>query len=600
MLTTKPRPLLASILIALSAMVPQLGSAATWADPAKVLRFAMPTDINGLDPVATNDGYSNTVQREIFDGLYDWDYLQRPYRLVPSVAQGMPEISPDGKTWTIRLKHGIFFADDPVFAGRKRELTATDFVYSWKRNVDPRLRSPWASLLEGKFVGLEAAVARAKATGRFDYDADIAGLRANDRYTLQIQLVEPDYTFLATLGAARLRAVAREVIEKYADASGRVMDHPVGTGPYRLKDWQRGRKLLLEANPGFREVHFPPAPATADAMTRSMATAMKDKRLPQIGVVEVEVVEESNPRLLMFSKGELDLVDVPSDLAPKMIDRAGHLLPEYSSRGVQLHSGMELGVTFAYFNMEDPVVGGYTPEHIALRRAICSAYDVGDEIRVLRNGRGIPATQPLSPELNGHVHGFKGFAPYDPALARALLDKFGYRHHDGYRTLPDGRPLVLHMASDPSAISRQYNELWQRSLKAVGIKVEFDVQRFQDMLKAALAGQLQMARFYDFGNTADDIMQDFYGPNVGASGNIARFSNAQFDALYVQTRRVSEGVERDKLYEEMTTLLAVYSPWCLDAFRLSDTVVAPQMRGYVKSAHYTYPPWEYLDIEMGR
>ena len=160
-------------------------------------------------------------------------------------------------------------------------------------------------------MGLDAAVARAKATGRFDYDADIAGLRAIDRYTMQIELVEPDYTFLTSLDYPALRAVAREVIQKYSDSSGRVMDHPVGTGPYRLKDWQRGRKVLLEANPGFREEHFPSAPATADVATKAMAAAMKDKRIPQIGVVDVEVVEESNPRLLMFSKGELDLIDIP-------------------------------------------------------------------------------------------------------------------------------------------------------------------------------------------------------------------------------------------------------------------------------------------------
>lgn len=598
--TTKLRPALALILIALSAIVPHIGSAATWADPAKVLRVALPSDITGLDPAAAGDLYSTAVEREIFDALYIWDYLERPYRFVPSVALGMPEISSDGRTWTIRLKRGIFFADDPAFAGKRRELTAADFVYSWKRVVDPRVRSPQLQLLEGKLVGLDAAVAKAKATGHFDYDADIVGLRAIDRYTLQVQLVEPDYTLLTNLNRVPLRAVAREVVEKYSDASGRVMDHPVGTGPYRLKDWQRGRKVLLEANPGFREQHFPLAPATADATSKSIVAAMKDKRIPQIGVVDIEVVEESNPRLLMFSAGELDLIDVPVDLAPKMIDGTGHLLPEYLSRGVELQRGMELSITFAYFNMENPVVGGYTPEHVALRRAICSAYNIADEIRVVRNGQGEPATQPLPPDIPGHVHGFKGFAPYDPAVARALLDKFGYRDREGggYRTLPDGKPLVLHMATDPSAVYRQYDELWQRSLNAVGIKVEFQVLKFPERLKAAYAGQLQMAGFGDNADAADGLMEDLYGPNAGGQ-NLARFRNAEFDALYLQTRRVSEEAERDKLYEKMTTLLAAYSPWCVQAFRISNTAVAPRIRGYKKNAHYLIPPWEYLDIENG-
>jgi oligopeptide transport system substrate-binding protein len=598
--TTKLRSVLAAILIALAA-VPGVGSAATWADPAKVLRVALPSDITGLDPAAVGDAYSNQIVTEIFDALYHWDYLQRPYRFVPSAAVGMPEISSDGRTWTIRLRRGIFFADDPVFEGKRRELTAADFVYAWKRSVDPRVRSPTAFLLDGKVVGLDAAVARAKATGHFDYDADIAGLRAIDRYTMQIQLVEPDYTLLTSLDYPALMAVAREVIEKYSDASGRVMDHPVGSGPYRLKDWQRGRRVVLEANPGFREEHFPPVPAAADATTRAMAVAMKDKRMPQIGVVDVEVVEESNPRLLMFSGGELDLLDIPASLAPKMIDGTGHLLPEYGSRGVELQRGMELALRYTYFNMEDPVVGGYTPERVALRRGVCSAYNVSDEIRVVMNGQGEPSSQPIPPDLAGHVRGFKGFAQYDPALARALLDKFGYRDRDGggYRALPDGKPLVLHMATDPSAVFRQYDELWQRSLNAVGIKIEFQVQKFQDKLKAAYAGQLQMAILGYTADTANDFMALFYGPNAGAEGNLARFRNAEFDALYVHSRQVPEGVERDKLYEKMTTLLAVYSPWCVEAYSMSNTVVAPRIRGYKKNAHYAFPRLQYLDIENG-
>ena len=600
-LTKKLRPVLASILIALSAIAPEVGWAATWADPAKVLRIALPADITGLDPAAVGDAYSGQVVTEIFDALYHWDYLERPYRFVPSVAIALPDISPDGRTWTIRLKRGIFFADDPVFAGKRRELTAADFVYAWKRSVDPRVRSPTAFLLEGKLVGLDAAVARAKATGGFDYDADIAGLRAIDRYTIQIQLVEPDYTLLTSLDYPALMAVAREVIEKYSDASGRVMDHPVGSGPYRLKDWQRGRRIVLEANPGFRDEHFPPVPATADEATKTMAAPMKDKRVPQIGVVDVEVVEESNPRLLMFSGGELDLIDVPADLAPKMIDGTGHLLPEYLSRGVELQRGMGLGIRYTYFNMEDPVVGGYAPERVALRRAVCSAYNVSDEIRVVLNGQGEPANQPIPPDLAGHVRGFKGFTQYDPAVARALLDKLGYRDREGggYRASPDGKPLLLHIATDPSAVFRQYDELWQRSLNAVGIKVDFQVQRFQDRLKAAYAGQLQMAILGYAADTANDFMALFYGPNAGAEGNLTRFHNAEFDALYVQSRQIPEGVDRDKLYEKMTALLAIYSPWCLETYAMSNTVVAPRIRGYKKNAHYGFPRLQYLDIEIG-
>ncbi|MDQ2961690.1 MAG: ABC transporter substrate-binding protein [Pseudomonadota bacterium] len=249
-----------ALFAAIVASIAPQGGAADWADPAKVLRIAFPTDVSGLDPAGTQETYASLVEQRIFDALYVWDYLARPYRFVPSIATGMPEISADGRAWTIRTRPGIYFGDDPAFAGNKRELTAADFVYAWKRIVDPRVRSPNSDLLEHKIVGLDDAVAKAKSSGRFDYDAEIQGLRAADRYTLKLELIEPDYTFLQILDSAALRAVAREVIEKYADSSGRAMHHPVGTGPYRLKEWQPGHRIILEANSGYREERFPLCP----------------------------------------------------------------------------------------------------------------------------------------------------------------------------------------------------------------------------------------------------------------------------------------------------------------------------------------------------
>ena len=593
------------VLVPLFAMIvasiaPQ-GMAADWADPAKVLRIAFPTDVSGLDPAGTQETYASLVEQKIFDALYVWDYLARPYRFVPSIATGMPEISADGRVWTIRIRPGIYFADDPAFAGKKRELTAADFVYAWKRIVDPRVRSPNSDLLEHKIAGLDAAVAKAKSSNRFDYDAEIQGLRAADRYTLKLELIEPDYTFFELLDSAALRAVAREVVEKYADSSGRAMQHPVGTGPYRVREWQAGHRIILEANPGYRDERFPPAPANADAAIKAVADSMKGKRLPQIGRIEITIIEETNPRLLMFNAGQLDLLDVPGDVAPKMIDSRGNLLPEFATRGIRLERATELAVTFSYFNMEDPVVGGYSSEKIALRRAICSAYNVPDEIRVIRNGQALPATQPIPPDVEGHVPGYKGLSPYDPATARALLDKFGYRDRDGdgFRELPDGRPLIIHQSTLVGAVYRQYDDLWLRNMREIGIRMDFRVQTLPEAAKAAHAGQIQFAGFGWSGDIADDFMRLFYGPYAGA-GNLSRFRNAEYDALYDKSRRTADTAERHKVYEAMTKVVSAQAPWCTNAYRISNTVVAPQIRGYRKNVHYFLTPWEYLDIDTAQ
>src|SRR5207249_455579 len=210
-------------------LVAALQQPAVGADPAKVLRVSFPIAETGFDPQAAGDAYSNYVNRAIFDALYMYDFLARPYRIVPNTA-ALPDISPDGKTWIVKVKHGIYFADDPAFKGKKRELVAADYVYAWKRVLDPRMRSISNQVFDGKLVGADRIVAKAKVTGKFDYDAPMEGLQAIDRYTIRIKLNFPSYVLLSDLTTAATAAIAREVVQAYGDASGWVMANPVGTG----------------------------------------------------------------------------------------------------------------------------------------------------------------------------------------------------------------------------------------------------------------------------------------------------------------------------------------------------------------------------------
>ncbi|HET7135810.1 MAG TPA: ABC transporter substrate-binding protein, partial [Casimicrobiaceae bacterium] len=231
----------------------------------KTLRVAFPIAETGFDPQAAGDAYSNYVNRAIFDPLYRYDYLARPFRIVPNTATALPQVSDEGRTWIIHVRKGIDFADDPAFQGARRELTADDYVYAIKRILDPNMRSNSLQMVDGRFVGTDAVVAKAKETGRFDYDAPIEGLQAIDRYTLRFKLVFADYELLSNLTTTATSAVAREVIEANADASGWAMGHPVGTGAYRLADWRRGQRIVLEANPGYRDERYPTPQSPADA-----------------------------------------------------------------------------------------------------------------------------------------------------------------------------------------------------------------------------------------------------------------------------------------------------------------------------------------------
>ena len=576
-----------------------LSLGATAADMSKTLRVSFPVAETGFDPAPAGDIYSAYVNRAIFDPPYKYDYLARPYRIVPNTAMGMPDVTPDGKTWTIKIKPGIYFADDPAFNGKKRELVAADYVYSWKRIIDPKMRSNNIQVFDGKIVGADAVVSHAKETGKFDYDAPMEGLQAADRYTIRLKLNFPSYELMADLTTSPCAAVAREVIEKYGDENGWTMANPVGTGPYRLKEWRRGQKIVLEANPGYRDETFPESSAPED---RPLMAKMRGKKLPIIGRIEISIIEESNPRLLAFQNGELDYLTVPADLTTKVLGTDNKLKPEFAKQGITLARGVQPSITYTYFNMEDPVVGGYTKDKIALRRAIGMAYNVDEEIRILRQGQGEPATQPIPPNVGGHDPKLRGAAMYDPAGAKALLDKFGYvdKDGDGWRDLPDGKPLKLSIGSDPSALSRQYDELWQRSLNAVGIRAEFVKQKWPDLLKMARYGQLQM---WFLGNISTipegfGFMSLLYGPHSGF-GNLARFNLPEFNRLYEQAQKLPDSPERSQLFRKMSELVNAYAPWKLNAYRYENIVVQPWVLGY-KHTVFDWHPWKYYDIDLQR
>ncbi|MEP7206250.1 MAG: ABC transporter substrate-binding protein [Casimicrobiaceae bacterium] len=588
-----------SLVVAAVAVAAAGSGARAQGEPPKVLRVAFPVAETGFDPQAAGDIYSNAVNREIFDTLYRYDYLARPHRLVPNVAAGMPEISADGKTWIIRVRPGIEFADDPVWKGQRRELVAADFVYAWKRVLDPRMRSIALQIFEGRIAGAEPVLAKAKETGKLDYDAAMEGLTAPDRYTIRIKLNFADYELLANLTQANTAAVAREVIEAYADGSGWAMANPVGTGAYRLKEWRRGQKIVLEANPGFRDQRYPDSSDPAD---KAFIGGLRGRKLPLVPRIEISIIEESNPRWLAFEQRELDYVSVPSDLVGNVLDPGNLLKPRLAKLGMTLQRGIEPAITYEYFNMDDPVVGGYAPERVALRRAIGMAYNIDEEVRVLRQGQAVPATQVIPPGMSGHNPKFDGHTPYEPAAAKALLDKFGFvdRDKDGWREQPDGSPLVLKIASSTSALERQYDELWQRSLKAVGLKSEFIKQKWPDLLKMARLSQLQM---WSLGNIATSVegfqfMGLLYGGHAGFS-NIARFKLPEFDRLYEQARGMPDGAERTRLIDRMSELVSVYAPWKLAAFRYGNVAVQPWVIGY-KYNGYQAHPFRYLDIDPKR
>ena len=592
------------VLTALAAIF--LVTAVDAADMRKVVRTASPSAESKLDPQAESDEMSGSINDQIFDSLLEYDYLARPAKLKARAAAALPEASADGTTFTIRIKRGVYFTPDPAFRGARRELVAQDYVYSIKRLLDPRLTSQWLFLVEGKIRGADALMAEAKKTQRFDYDRPIEGLVALDRYTLRIRLNNTDFGFPYVLALPATAAVAREVREYYGDD---FHAHPVGTGPYFLKEWVRGSRVVLEANPDFREETFE-SEGGDDAYSKEIAANLRGKRIPIVGRIEIYVIEEAQPRWLSFLNGEHDYIrPLPEEFA-QIAMPGGALAPNLRKKGLRTTPDEIAYTTYTTFNLQPEIdgrrndVGGYSPERVALRRAIAMAFRIDEQIAILDKHQSTRAYSPLPPAVAGYDPKFVSpTLEYNPPKAKALLDMFGFvdRDGDGYRENPDGSPLSFEHASIPTVRERQRNELWKKSMDDIGVRVTFGkVEKLPELRKQAQLGKVQS---FSYGWIADypdgeNFLQLFWKASIGQT-NYAMFDLPEYNALYEKAKLLPDGPGRNSLYERMVKLILVYVPWMVETYKAQNIVMQPWLLNFKKHP-FSHEPWRYLDIDLSR
>jgi ABC-type transport system substrate-binding protein len=575
------------------------------AAPKKVLRYAFEVAETSLDPVKVNDLYSRILTPHIFEGLYHYDHLARPIKMQPLTADGMPQPSADFRVWTVKVKPGIYFADDPAFKGPdgkkiRRELVAQDYVYSFKRFADPANKSPvWTGLETDRLIGLNELRDEAlKQNKRFDYDREIDGVRALDRYTLRFTLTAPRPRFYETLASGDLfGAVAREVIEFYGNT---VEEHPVGTGPFKLAQWRRSSFIAFERNPDFREMLYDAEPAPGDAEGQAWLARFKGRRLPMVDRVEISIIEEEQPRWLSFVNAEADLqFEMGFQFVPQAMPN-GKVAPNLARRGIVGYRNLEPTVYCVLFNMEDTIVGGYAPANIALRRAIGLSFDSRTEIAYAFNGQGTVAQTPLLPHTQAFDPTYRSeMSEYDPARAKALLDLYGYkdRDGDGWREMPDGAPLILKINGQSDGRSRKIAEMMDRNLRAVGIRSEAIITQWPENLKAARAGKLQMWPVGSQADAPDSIgaLARYDSRQIGGQ-NMARFRLPAFDALYDRANAIADGPERKALFDQAQALALAYMPYKYTLNRVSTDMAHPWLIGYRHPVFWT-DWWQYVDID---
>jgi ABC-type transport system substrate-binding protein len=555
---------------------------------AELFMFGTTDRIRGFDPVTASDVYAVAAINKVSEGLYEFEYLARPYQVRPMLAESLPEISPDRLTYTIHLKKGVRFADDPCFRGGKgRELTAEDFVYSWKRLADTRNRSTRYFSLEGRIVGLDEF--RNKSTReKVSYDEPIEGLKALDRYTLQVKLKAPYPQLIYVMTQTETFAVPREAVEYYG---AEFLNHPVGTGPFIVREWRwRNYRIEFVRNPNYHGDTYPTEGEPGDKEKGLLEDA--GKPLPLLDRVTEYIIADDSTAWLKFLAGDLAMSAISRDNFSAVINQAHELTPELKARGISLDRSPELATFYIGFNMEDPIVG----HNKKLRQALACAVDHATLVKFY-NDRVLPAKGILPPGLAGYEANTPPAYPFDLERAKGLLAEAGYP--DG-RDPKTGRRLTLSFelpqANDPQ--ERQSTELIASFFAHIGVELRPTYNNWPEFLKKLERHQCQMYRLGWIIPYPDAInfFDLFYGPNEEPGPNDSNYKNLEFDKLFERARVMDDSPERTELYQQMEAVVIADCPYIFLTHPLSYRLIQPWLKNY-KYHDCPYPNTKFYKVD---
>lgn len=547
-----------------------------------VLNLAAVQKIKGMDPAGAQDLYSSNEIMRVYEGLLQYHPFKRPYVLEPLLAEKMPTIAKNGLVYTFKIKKGILFHDDASFKdGKGREVTAKDFVYSLMRLADPKVQSTGWWLFENRIKGLDEWRDKIVKGAAPNYEEEVAGLKALDDSTLQIELKQPYPQLLYALAMPYSVVVAKEAVEKYGPE---IINHAVGTGPFILETYKPAEKLIYKKNPKYWEAVYPSEGEPEDKTNGNLEDA--GKKLPLVDGINVRVITEDQPRWLHFVKGDIDSSGVPKDnfkQALKAIDDSKpvsdkniEMTQEFKDKGMALTATVTMDLTYTAFNMESKEIPQFKDKRV--RQAISLALDDKESIQLFYNGMAISAQTPIPPNINGYNPEYKN--PYrtgDVEKAKKLMAEAGF---------PDGKgfPEITYDTT-ADATSRQMSEYVEKQLAKIGVKMKVVSSTWPQLLQRIQQRQTQLwgiAWGADYPD-AENFLQLFYGPNAQPGGmNNSYYKNKEFDKLFEKARVMQDSPERTAMYKKLAIMVAEDCPVILGLHRIG----AGLRQGWIRNSKY--------------
>ena len=553
-------PLLSSLLLIISSCAKKQDA------NEKVLNLVSITEIKGYDPIMANDLYSGREISKIYEGLLNYHWLKIPYELQPNLAEAMPVASADGLTYTFKIVKGVKFQDDAAFPGGKgREVEAADFVYSIKRLADSKNQAEGWWVLDGKLKGLNEWRDKNAKLPATNYDEEVEGLKAVDKYTLQFKLVKRFPQFLYALAMPYTYVVAKEVVAKY---NKEFINHPVGTGPFFLPKFDQGKKITYFKSPTFRDKFYPTdsSPELKDLLTDA------GKKLPLVDKIVVNVIIESQPGWLKFNKGEIDTYSIPKDNFATAV-KDNKLSADLVAKGLELKITPMLDLTYTAFNYDNKLFA-----NTKLRKAMYMAFDEGKSNELFYNNTAFPAQGVIPPGIAGNVKDYKNpFKGPNVEGAKKMLAEAGYPNGKGL-------PEITYDIAD-STTSRQMAEFFQKQMEQIGIKIKIQASPWPEFLAKQKKRSLQMfgaAWGADYPD-AENFLQLLYGPNASPGANSSNYNNPQFNKDFEAAVSMPDSPERTARYEKLNKFLAEEAVIMFNNHRQSYSLT----QGWLRNYHYS-------------
>ena len=587
----------AAILTVLMAFV-WLGAASVRAQDT-VLELPMRTaGPNTLDPAQGSTTYENMAISQVYETLLQPKYTD-PNELEPLLLAEMPTSYTDDqgrKVWKFKLREDAYFHDSPAFPdGKGRAVKSDDVFYSLKRLADQRAsdgKNWW--LLKDTIVGFDEYKARQDQAPEFDYDAPVEGFRKLSDTEFEIVLQEPVYRFIWVLQMFQTSIVPREAVEYYnADGQNLFSANPVGTGPYVFREWRPKQLFVVDKNPNYREAYYPSEGWSQEDREKGLSDAAGE-RIPMVDRLVFSMYVQSNPLWLDFENKKLGYIELPFEFFERAFNpRTKRLDRDLRRKGVTYRAEPQLDFIFRSFNMDDELVGGYTPEKIALRRAIALAIDLDEINESFYAGLCTVYDGPIPPGLDGHPEGHRVEGAYrgpDRERAREYLAKAGF---------PDGQGLPpIRFATSRNDLNAQQTAMMKRQLAEVGIRLEETLLDFPDLISQVNRREVP---FFGFAWSSDypdaeNNLALFYSPNASPGSNHSNYNRPEFDEMYERARLMEPGPERTALYEDMRDMILSDVPYVGSLARNRYFLVNEHMRNAKPTQRY-WGWFKYVDTD---